>query len=104
LPEALTVIFQQDADLALTEEAEIADALASLGEPNGHPQECAADAGRSRNHDFSQLTISPSADGRCAGAPSGGGLPGAVSRVANGRDGGAGSWNACLPGSAAPVG
>jgi len=46
---ALGVISQQVVHSVRTEEAEVAEALAPWGEPNGRPQECPADTGRSRD-------------------------------------------------------
>src|SRR5579871_253074 len=46
----LGVNFQEVVHSALTEEAEVAEASDSEGEPNGRPQECASDAKRSRGH------------------------------------------------------
>src|SRR5262245_8712668 len=44
----LAVESQEVAHSAPTEEADVAEALANQGEPNGHPQECAVDATGSR--------------------------------------------------------
>jgi len=52
------VSFQEVVHSVLTEEAEVAEASDSEGEPNGHPQECASDAVHVCIDDASRIAFS----------------------------------------------